>query len=221
MSIFSKAQRRKTRGPAGFWSAGFSLVELMVAMGVASIVMAGIYSVYASLTRSYTTQNVAAEVQQVMRTGIDLMAEDIMMAGLDKKKSEQSAFTTVVKPIEEARSDKIRIKSDRNTDGDIDIDSDMEIITYLYVPGSNRLDQILYEGEAAEDQEVFIDNVIDFSFTYLAADGSDLGDPVPLINLPDIRTVVITLTVEEPAGRAGTVDRTYTTRVRCRNMGLN
>ena len=35
---------------------GFSLVELMVAMTIASIVMAAIYSVYAGLTRSYTTQ---------------------------------------------------------------------------------------------------------------------------------------------------------------------
>jgi hypothetical protein len=35
-----------------------------------------------------------------------------------------------------------------------------------------------------------------------------------------IRAVVITLTVEEPAGRAGTVTRTYTSRVRLRNIGI-
>jgi hypothetical protein len=35
-----------------------------------------------------------------------------------------------------------------------------------------------------------------------------------------IRTVEISMTVQLPAGRGGTVGRTYSTRVRCRNIGL-
>jgi hypothetical protein len=31
---------------------------------------------------------------------------------------------------------------------------------------------------------------------------------------------VISMTVEEPAGRGEPVNRTYTTRVRCRNLGI-
>ena len=54
--------------------------------------------------------------------------------------------------------------------------------------------------------------------TYL----DDAGTAIPAANLAarraDIRTVGITLTVNRPAGRDGTVSRTYTTQVRCRNL---
>jgi prepilin-type N-terminal cleavage/methylation domain-containing protein len=209
-SIFSK--RQKAADPSGAGSGGFSLVELLVAMAIASIVMAAIYSVYASLTRSYTTQNVAADVQQVMRAGIDFMAEDIMIAGLDPTRTADAT-------IEVANSTNIRFTADRNMDGVIE-DSNFERITYLYVPAAKRLDQCLYEGTGSADWDTFIDNVTNLTFTYLDANGNDLGNPVPGANLADIRTVVITMTVQEPAGRGGPVNRTYTTRVRCRNIGL-
>ncbi len=62
---------------------GFTLVELMVALGVSAVLLAAIFSIYSGLTRSYTTQNVTAEMQQVVRAGIDFMFEDIIRAGLN------------------------------------------------------------------------------------------------------------------------------------------
>lgn len=200
---------------------GFTLIELLVTMAIASIVMAVIYSFYAGMTRAYTTHNAAADAQQAVRATIDFIAEDIMMAGLDPK---QTAFTGSL-PIDQADSSKLRVRADRNMNGKIDEDADLEIITYSYDSGARRLDQIQYEGtgSAEEDTEVFMDNVTGFSFTYLDADGNDLGDPVPAANLDAIRTVVITMKVEEPAGREQDERlkaREYTTRVKCRNLGL-
>ena len=61
-------------------------------------------------------------------------------------------------------------------------------------------------------------NVNTLAFTYL----DDTGTAIPTADLAtrraDIRTVGITLTVNRPAGRDGTVSRTYTTQVRCRNL---
>jgi type II secretory pathway pseudopilin PulG len=192
-------------------------VELLVAMAIASIVMAAIYSVYASLTRSYTTQNVAADVQQVMRAGIDFMAEDIMMAGLDPIGTDNFGFC-----IEGATLTTICITADRidsvtgKFNGTVD-ETNFERITYEFQ--GNQIVVTLYDEETGSaDPEIFIDNVDEFSFTYLDANGTDLGDPPA--NLADIRTVVIKMTVKEPAGRGGMVERTYTTRVRCRNIGL-
>jgi type IV pilus assembly protein PilW len=161
---------------SGYWIRGFTLAELMVALAVASIVLAVITGVYAGLMRSYTTQNAVAEVQQTVRAGIDYMAEDIMMAGFNP----------------------------RNGSGD------------------SRIDQT----EAGNTQP-YIDNVTNLTFTYRDADGqdliNDLGKPDPITALADradIRTVEISITVQEPAGRDKTVDRTYTTRVWCRNVSL-
>jgi type IV pilus assembly protein PilW len=207
-SIFSKRQKAADLSGAG--SAGFSLVELLVAMVVASIVMAAISSVYASLTRSYTTQTVAADVQQAVRAGIDFMAEDIMLAGLDPQ-------GTADAEINEAGSTKIRFKADRNMDGDAD--DNLEEITYELI--GTQLRQTDHSGT-----ETLIDNVENFQFIFRNAVNQDLindlglSDPLGDADRPNIRTVEISITVEEPAGRGGMVERTYTTRVRCRNIGL-
>ncbi|MCK4984148.1 MAG: prepilin-type N-terminal cleavage/methylation domain-containing protein, partial [Desulfobacterales bacterium] len=62
---------------------GFSLVELLMALAISSIVLGAIYSVFSITNKNFTTQNVAANVQQSLRSAIGLMARDIRLAGLD------------------------------------------------------------------------------------------------------------------------------------------
>ncbi|MBI5327109.1 MAG: PilW family protein [Deltaproteobacteria bacterium] len=60
---------------------GFSLVELLVAMVVASIVgMAG-YVIFSSSSWSYKVQEDVSEVQQNVRVATDMLAKDIRLAG--------------------------------------------------------------------------------------------------------------------------------------------
>ena len=208
------ASLANTQRKPGFWTRGFTLVEMMVALAVASIVLAVIFGVYAGLMRSYTTQNVAAEVQQAVRAGIDYMAEDIMMAGFNPRAGSFIAF-------EEAGSTRIRVRFDRNSDLE-DSSPDFGDIAYEYNAGDSRVDQT-EEGST----QPYIDNVTDLSFIYRNAAGedliNDLGKPDPIssdLDRADIRTVEISITVQEAAGRGKPVNRTYTTRVGCRNMGL-
>ncbi len=210
--IFKMIHSNKTRNHTEANEAGFTLIELMVAVAIGSVVMLAIYSVYAGLMRSYTTQNVAADVQQNVRAGIDYMSEDIMMAGLDPNKSSGASF-------EAASSTNLRFTLDRNLNGTID-NTDSERITFTYDAANQRLDQCLYEFTGSDDWETFFDNVTNFAFNYLDASGTDLGDPVPAANLADIRMVVVTLTIEAPAGRDGTVGSNYTTQMRCRKIGI-
>jgi len=187
-------------------ASGFTLVELLVALAVGAILLTAIYSVYGGLTRSYTTQNVAADMQQVVRAGIDFMVEDIIRAGLNPNGA-------IGFGILDATSASIHFTADRNMNGTLD-SANSEDITYSYVPASNLIEQ------CAEDCQPFIDNVTDLTFTYLDGSGNDLGNPVAAADLADIRTIVISMTVQEPAGRQGLVARTYSTRFRCRNLGI-
>ena len=207
---------------------GFTLVELLVTMVIASIVMAAIFSVYAALTRSYTTQNAAADVQQAVRATIDFMAEDIMMAGLTNP-DEDYGGTDV--GISEAGSTRISFNADRNMDGDTDSTDNFENITYALVGNQLQITDNL-------GTETLIDNVVNFQFRYFRENATDtptnndlingydlinyhgLGDPLGADDREDIRTVEILITVEEPAGREGMIQRTYTTRVRRRNADL-
>lgn len=191
---------------------GFTLVELMVALGVGTIVLTAVFGVYAGLTRSYTAQNVTADMQQTVRAGIDFMVEDIIAAGLNP--SEAAGIGIAV-----ATSTSIRFSADRNMNGTLD-PGNSEEITYTYNSGGSQLNQCLDQTIGTADCQPFIDNVNALTFSYLDAAGNDLGDPVAAADLNDIRTVAISMTVQEPAGRQGLIARTYSTRFRCRNLGL-
>jgi len=61
--------------------AGYSLVELMVAMAVTVIVIGGIYTAYMSMHRTQVSQEIKAELQQSARNTLDLLTKEIMLAG--------------------------------------------------------------------------------------------------------------------------------------------
>ena len=197
---------------------GFTLVDILVGLAMASIVMAAIISLFTSVGRSYTIQNVAADVQQVTRAGVEHMTQDIRMAGLDP-------FGTAGAEIKEFAADKIRFTLDRcnqpvggSTEGcgspDGDVDDKFEDVTYQWDPAERELKQTLYAGTGSVHTETLVENVSNLSFTYLDKDEGTPSDAA------DIRTVIITMTVEDPAGRGGIMRRTYSARVRCRNLGL-
>jgi prepilin-type N-terminal cleavage/methylation domain-containing protein len=206
---------------------GFTLIELLVTLAVASIVMAAIYSVYTGLTRSYTTQNAFADAQQAVRASVDIMAEDIMMAGL---RDRWQGYGGSPPEILTAGSREMSFTSDRDLDGVINGNS--ENIAYRLVGRQLQITDSI-------GTDVLIDNVINSElvppvplFRYFSESADDLKDDKDLIKdygyanpmdaddeaeREDISTVEISITVEEPAGREGMVERTYTTRVRCRN----
>ena len=195
---------------------GFSLIELLVSLVIISIVSLAIYSVFLIASRSYTTQGVSADVQQSIRAAMEVMLQDIRTAGLDPTSSRNFS-------IEWAEATKLRFTSDSidaglgDFNGVLD-DTSSERITYVLQ--GTQLDQILYETTGSEDNGPLISDVQNLSFTYFDADGNDLGSPVPPLQLGDIRTINVLITVEEPAGRDEPVSRTLTKRVKCRNTGL-
>ena len=72
---------------------GFTLIELLMALAISSIVLGAIYSVFKITNRSFTTQNVAAGVQQSLRSAIGLMSRDIRLAGLDPSGTDNFGIT--------------------------------------------------------------------------------------------------------------------------------
>ena len=192
---------------------GFTLVELLVAIAITSIVLVSVGKIFISSSRVYTTQDVAAGVQQRLRAVMNFMVRDIRMAGLDP--SGMDIFG-----IEVASAQNIRFAADRNSNGNLDdpdisdgIDeSDLEKMAYEY-DGNNLLEQVLYKANGSEEfRETLIDNVTGLTFTYF----NDAGAASAVLD--DIRTVVFSMTVRESAGRDTPVNRTLTKRVICRNL---
>lgn len=195
---------------------GFSLIELLVAMVIMSIVSLAIYSVFSVASKTYTTQGVTADVQQSVRAAMEVMLQDIREAGLDPTSSGNFG-------MEVAEVSKLRFTSDsidagiNDYNGVLD-DTNSERITYLLQ--GTQLDQILYETTASADSLSLVSDVQNLAFTYFDSDGNNLGSPVPVLQLENIRTISVSITVLEPAGLDESVSRTLTKQVKCRNMGL-
>jgi prepilin-type N-terminal cleavage/methylation domain-containing protein len=187
---------------------GFTLIELCVVIAIMSIVLGAIYSVFAATNRSTTNNEVIAEVMQNLRNSMDFMEQDIRMAGLDR-------FGTANAGIEAATADNLRFTADRNMDGALN--ENIERITYFYDAGKNQLNQRLQEDPST--LQTVAENVTNFQFSYLDADDNLLA--FPIADLSEIRTVVVSMSIQKPAGRSEPVERTLNKRILCRNLFFN
>ena len=187
---------QKTLRCAGSSCAGFTLIEAMMVIAILSIVFSTIYKGFENFNRSCTTENVKAGIQQNARVGVEFMVQDIRQAGLDPLGSAGAGIVAI-------SDTSIRFTADLNFDGDCE--DAIEDMTYNLNNG--KLEQTNHLGT-----ETLLDNVTNLNFTYLDEDDATTLVPV------EVKSVIISLTMQRPAGGDRRVERTYATQVRCRNL---
>lgn len=62
---------------------GFTIIELLIAMAITSVVSTAIYTAFQSQQQSYITQDNVVEMQQNLRAAMNIMVREIRMAGYD------------------------------------------------------------------------------------------------------------------------------------------
>ena len=62
---------------------GITLLELLVALVIFGIVSAGSYRLFVAQGKAYTVQDQVVEIQQTIRTAMEILVRDIRMAGFD------------------------------------------------------------------------------------------------------------------------------------------
>jgi prepilin-type N-terminal cleavage/methylation domain-containing protein len=62
---------------------GITLIELLVALVIAGVVIAGIYRLFVAQTRAYVVQDQVVEVQQNIRTAMEILLRDLRMTGFN------------------------------------------------------------------------------------------------------------------------------------------
>ena len=215
---------------------GFTLVELLVAMAISSIVLASVAAAYRTQIRTHATQQMVVDMQQNIRGAMYIMQREIRMAGHDP--TGLSGASILV-----ADDSDLQFQSDDNEDGDCD--DSMEDIRYAMTA-----DGALGRQVSGGLLDPLAENIDAINFVYL--DGANppnvLATPVPASNLSDIRSVQITIVARSGQNLPGlfyqaTDDRIYrnqqgtiildmsaapdtfrrqllTAEVRCRNLGL-
>ena len=199
-------------------SEGFTVVEMLIYTIVFLIVMGGMYSLFITNSKSYTSQENKMTMNQDFRAAIDLMVREIRMAGYNPTNAVGIGFQTDADDRFNTDSNSLHFTmdiaggindgADNDGDGNVDeadeagmsdgaTDDANEIIRY-YVYDSNKLGRDT--GGAGYPQPV-IENVTSLLFSYIFADGDQgvpgfQGDGTD--GLADIRTVIITLQAESP-----------------------
>ena len=192
---------------------GFTAVELLISLAILSMTLGSIYSLYTSFIRMCTKEGVKINVQQSVRSSLDMMIRDIRLAGLDPEGTGDFGIVAVT-------PQRIQFTADRDKDGELDdadgtdgIDApDMEFMAYEY-DGNSTLKMSLYKANGnLEISDTMVKNVTDLTFSYYNSADETTS------NLDDIRSVGISMTIQKPSGRDGQVRRTLVKRVQCRNL---
>jgi type IV pilus assembly protein PilW len=226
---------------------GFTLIELMIAMAISTLVMAAIYSTYRSQLRSHITQQAIVEMQQNARAAMFVMEREIKMAGYDPDGSQGAGITAAtgnsITFTISANADGI----DNDGDGDIDADDSDggEVFTITYSLAGQDL-QRTADGTASTVAENI--EVLDFFYFQKDDDGNLIALPPPvaggdLANIYSVQITTITRSGDNvPALMMKQTDhKTYTNQqgvnlladpndnfrrivltadVQCRNLGL-
>jgi len=220
--------KKESRVP-GVCNDGFTLVEMMVALGLMSLVFGMLVAFFVTLTRSTVAQNSAADAQHTARAGVEYVVHDLRIAGLDPRKT-AGACIEEISPT----GTKVRFTTDRcdqpiNSSGcdlpspDGDLNDQSEEVTYSYDSERRSLRRCFYESDPDRETCVnLIDRVVSNPngiplFVFLDSNNNPVTENQ---DRERIRAVVLTLTIETPAGLNQPVTRTYSSRVRLRNIGL-
>ncbi|MFC1823195.1 prepilin-type N-terminal cleavage/methylation domain-containing protein [Thermodesulfobacteriota bacterium] len=170
-------------------NAGFTIVELMVAIAMSGIVMSGIYSAYYSQQKTYTTQQQVCAMQQNLRSALFYMEREIRVAGFNPTGIPNAGIIT-------SGVSTITVAMDITGDGNV-TDAD-ETVTYtLYNPDGDGDNDLGRDNGDGTGTQLVAENIDALDFVYLDGDGD-----VTAMN-SDIRAVQIAIVARTGKGESG------------------
>jgi type IV pilus assembly protein PilW len=188
---------------------GFTLTELMVAMGIGMVVLAAVTTTFMAQARFYNAQEQINEMQQNARGALDLITRELKMAGY---RPNGGTFDGVTYSVSQ-----LMIQADLDGNGAISTSSSAnEQITYAYDSTNKRITRKMGTGTV----EVLADNITAFTFNYLNSSGATTSTS------SSIRQVAISITAitakPDPNYSSNSGYRTYqiTAAITPPNLGL-
>lgn len=176
---------------------GFTLVELMVSMGIGMVILAAVTTTFMSQTRIYNAQEQINEMQQNARGVLDILSRELKMAGY---KPNGGGFNGVT-----YSTTQLMVQADLNSDGAISTSSTAnEQITYAFDSANQQITRAVGSGSA----QVLAEHIAAFTFNYLDSAGAATTVSA------NIRQVSITITAKtakpDPNYTSDDGYRTYT-----------
>jgi len=199
--------------------AAFTFTEILIALVLGAILSIGAYNFFKKQERKYITEKLTGDVESLSRVAFFLIGRDIRRAGSNPSQAVPASISgdaAAPIPFPVAQPDSIQIQADLNADGDVlDLDED---ITYVYIDsdGDGENDQIRRDPSAGD--LIVIENVEEFTLSYIMASGGEVDYPNPTSLIKKIRIV---MTVEAGRNNPETgepITQTFETIVKLRNF---
>ncbi len=199
---------------------GVTLIELLVALVISGIVIAGIYRIFVSQTKAYTVQDQVVEVQQNIRSAMEILLRDLRMAGYDN--DSLTSKIAIANPI-------VRADHSVTVQYEYDVTHQYQVRYYL-VNGilKRELTITLDTGGQTQTTEDILENVDTLNFLYgvdTNNDGAaDSWVSAGAVGTAKIIAVQVTLQARPTQVNPDVVNmvmpRILTTRVALRNLCL-
>ena len=160
---------------------GFTLIEMVVALGLSLVTVSAVYSLYINELKARKVREDRLEMQQQARVVIDMVSRELLMAGYDPRGVNNDVDLTNDFQGITYDPNRLIIKADLNGNGLI-VDPN-ESITFVYDPKTYTLRRNTGGGN-----QPFGENIESFLVEYLAQDGN------PTLNSASIQQVKVTVT---------------------------
>jgi type IV pilus assembly protein PilW len=142
---------------------GVTLLELLVGLVLGAILIAGMYRVFTAQSKAYTVQDRVVEVQQSIRSAMELVLRDLRMAGFDDDNIASGISITdpIVYPV---KDDAITVTYE---DYDRSLSQfQKQTVTYWRDAEASRLIRQLSINDVEKSQETLLENVEELYFEY-------------------------------------------------------
>ncbi len=146
---------------------GITLIELLIALIVLGLTVAGIYRLFIAQTKAYTIQDQVVEVQQGIRVAMEILLRDLRMAGFDDD-SPTSNISVITPLVVGDESIAVSYEYDSNT---------LYTVSYWRDSNTQKLfrQRVITKNDGTsttESPECILENVDQLSFRY-GVDGND------------------------------------------------
>ena len=175
---------------------GLSLVELLIAMAIVSVVMGGVTRSFVNQRKITAIHNQRVALIQQAQAAMDLVTRECRTAGTNPT---GAAFVPVT-----YHASQLEIRADLNGNGTTDTPNDPnEHLIYAYDSVNKRITR-----NAGSGAQSLVEHIQAFTFSYLKSDGQTTTDPSAIRQLQ--LTITARTAAADPTYQANSGYRTFT-----------
>ena len=141
---------------------GLTLIELLVGLVICAMVVAGIYRLFIAQSRAYTVQDQVVEVQQNIRSAMELMLRDLRMTGFD---DDRTPLVSIAQPSIDPGDDSITVR--------YELENAPYVVRYWLAGGATLNRQETRGIVPVTTTEPILENVEALNFTYGVDENED------------------------------------------------